>query len=115
MWPESLTLGGIKKDGLIYSYYKKLCEKIYGNVDKIMISSRMFSGYLKDDAVLSMSFSEKFQSYMAAGNPIVAALNGEATRIISEIDCGIISSVEDADGLVCCIEKLDKAQLGEFS
>ncbi|MEE1504432.1 MAG: glycosyltransferase family 4 protein [Acutalibacteraceae bacterium] len=231
LWPESLTLGGIKKDGLIYSYYKKLSEKIYGNVDKIMVSSRMFAGYLKDvlniendkiqylpqyaedvfylsdkrsadsvnitfagnigttqsietilyaaqklkdknihfnfygdgsgfdtmvslsqklqlenvtfhgrvpiealpekyaksdalivtlsdNAVLSMSFPGKIQSYMAAGKPIVAALNGEAARIISEADCGFVSSAEDVDGLVCCIEKLmcaDKALLGKNS
>ncbi len=231
LWPESITLGGIKKDSLIYSCYKKLSERIYGDVDKIMISSRMFEGYLgdvlnieknkiqylpqyaedvfylsdkpsgevtnitfagnigitqsietilyaakrlenknlhfnfygdgsgfdkmvalaqslqlknvtfhgrvsvdnlpekyaesdaliatlSDNAVLSMSFPGKIQSYMAAGKPIVAALNGEAARIISEAECGFVSPAEDVDGLVGCIEKLicaDKALLGKNS
>lgn len=229
LWPESLTLGGIKKDGLIYSYYKKLSKKIYGSVDEILVSSRMFEDYLKgvlslkndriqylpqyaedvfclsdeltddavnitfagnvgttqsietilyaaqklkdkninfnfygdgsgfekmvalaeslktenvvfhgrvpieelpekyaksdalivslsDNTVLSMSFPGKIQSYMAAGKPIIASLNGEAARIITEAKCGFVSSAEDVDGLVSCIEKLihsDKALLGK--
>ena len=231
LWPESLTLGGIKKSGLIYSYYKKLSEKIYNSVDEIMVSSRMFADYLKgvlrikqdriqylpqyaedvfcgsdnhtdetinitfagnigttqsietilyaaqklkskniwfnfygdgsglekmvalakalktekvvfrgrvpieelpekyaksdalvvslsDNAVLSMSFPGKIQSYMAAGKPIVASLNGEAARIIGEAECGFVAPAEDVDGLVSCIEKLicaDKEALGKNS
>ena len=231
LWPESLTLGGIKKGGLIYSYYKRLSKRIYAAADKIAVSSRMFEGYLKemlsvspkrvqylpqyaedvfcashksaegalsvtfagnigttqsietilyaakklsgksvqfnfygdgsgfnkmvelarslqlenvtfhgrvsvealpekyaesdalivtlsDNAVLSMSFPGKIQSYMAAGKPIVAALNGEAARIITEAQCGFVSPAEDVDGLVTCIESLmsaNRAVLGENS
>ncbi len=231
LWPESLTLGGIKKNGRIYSYYKKLAERIYGNADKIAVSSRMFKNYfdnvlnidsekmqylpqyaedmfypsnepseeilnitfagnigttqsietilyaahklkdknlhfhlygdgsgidrmlelsknlclenvtfygriptedlpekyaksaalivtLSDNEVLSMSFPGKIQSYMAAGKPIVASLNGEAAKIIEEAECGFVSPAEDVDGLVSCIEKIfyaDRALLGENS
>ena len=229
LWPESLTLGGIKKDGKIYSYYKKLAGKIYSNTDKILVSSRMFKGYfddvlnieeqkvqylpqyaedvfyplsissgdvlnitfagnigttqsletllyaadklkgqkvhfhlygdgsgvdkmfalskklqlenttfygripteelpekyaksdalivtLSDNKVLSMSFPGKIQSYMAAGKPIVASLNGEAARIIEEADCGFVAPAEDIDKLVECIENLicaDRNMLGK--
>lgn len=231
LWPESLTLGGIKKGGLIYSYYKKLAKRIYNNVDKIAVSSRMFQDYfedvlnidsksiqyipqyaedvfypsnqphgdivnvtyagnigttqsietilyaaqrlkdknvrfnfygdgsgfekmvaladalqienvilhgrvaieelpekyaksdalivtLSDNEVLSMSFPGKIQSYMAAGKPIVASLNGEAARIIEEAECGFVSPAEDVEGLVSCIEKLlsaDRGLLGKKS
>ena len=63
-----------------------------------------------------MSFPGKIQSYMAAGKPIVASLNGEAARIITEAECGFVSHAEDVEGLVSCIEKLigaDKAVLGK--
>lgn len=229
LWPESLTLGGIKKKGLIYRYYKKIAQKIYGNVDEIVVSSRMFRNYfeevfkikedkvqylpqyaedvffpieadsdnllnisfagnigttqsidtilyaaqkikgenihfhfygdgsgfnkmlslckklqldnvtfhgrvplealpeiyaksdvlivtLSDNEVLSMSFPGKIQSYMAAGKPIVAAVNGEAAKIITEANCGFASSAEDIDGLVSSIEKVmtaDRVKLGE--
>lgn len=231
LWPESLTLGGIKKAGPIYSYYKKVAEKIYKSVDEIAVSSRMFQGYfddkfkipadkvqylpqyaedvfyplnepseellnitfagnigttqsietilyvadvlkeknlhfhfygdgsgfsdmvklseslqlknvtfhgrvpveelpekyaksdalivtLSDNKVLSMSFPGKIQSYMAAGKPIVAAVNGEAAKIIEEANCGFVSPAEDVNGLVACIEKLiaaDRNLLGKNS
>lgn len=231
LWPESLTLGGIKKNGLVYRYYKKVSEKIYGNADEIMVSSRMFRNYfrdifkinsekvqyvpqyaedvffpsesdsgeilnitfagnigttqsietilyaaqrlkeknihfhfygdgsgidkmlnlrenlqldnvtfhgrvpleelpeiyassdalivtLSDNEVLSMSFPGKIQSYMAAGKPIVAAVNGEAEKIIKEANCGFVASAEDVDGLVSCIKKFicaDRVELGKNS
>lgn len=231
LWPESLTLGGIKKNGLIYRYYKKIAQKIYGNVDEIVVSSRMFRNYfedvfkikkdkvqylpqyaedvffpievdsdnllnisfagnigttqsidtilyaaqkikgenihfhfygdgsgfnkmlrlckklqldnvtfhgrvpleelpeiyaksdalivtLSDNEVLSMSFPGKIQSYMAAGKPIVAAVNGEAAKIITEANCGFVASAEDIDGLVSCIKKLvcaNREELGKNS
>ena len=55
---------------------------------------------------------------MAAGKPIVASLNGEAERIITEAECGFVSRAEDIEGLVSCIEALisaDKALLGRNS
>ena len=231
LWPESLTLGGIKKNSLVYSYYKKVAEKVYKNVDEIAVSSRMFQSYfddmfkiradkiqylpqyaedvflplqsssdrmvnitfagnigttqsietilyaaeklkgkslqfhfygdgsgfndlvklseslhldnvtfhgrvsvealpekyaksdalivtLSDNPVLSMSFPGKIQSYMAAGKPVVAAVNGEAAKIIEEADCGFVAPAEDVDGLVSCIERLidsDRDLLGEKS
>ncbi len=229
LWPESLTLGGIKKDGKIYSHYKKIAEKIYINADEILVSSRMFKDYfdekfnidsgkvqylpqyaedvfyptnetsedllnitfagnigttqsietilyaadklkkekvhfhfygdgsgfnkmaklaeslhldkvtfhgrvpvkalpekyaksdalivtLSDNQVLSMSFPGKIQSYMAAGKPVVAAVNGEAAKIIEEADCGFVSPAEDVEGLVSCIKRLidaDRNLLGK--
>lgn len=231
LWPESLTLGGIKKNGLVYRYYKKVSQRIYNNADDILVSSRMFRTYfqdtfkidsskvkylpqyaedvffplndvsndalnitfagnigttqsietilyaaeklkgkairfsfygdgsgldrmvslskklklenvtfygrvpletlpevyaksdalivtLSDNEVLSMSFPGKIQSYMAAGKPVVAAVNGEAARIIQEADCGFVSPSEDVDSLVSSIEELvnaDRVKLGKNS
>ncbi len=230
LWPDSLTLGGVKKGSIIYNYYKKKSQKIYGSADKILVSSKMFEQYfdemfningektdylpqyaedvfvplsrgddevtnitfagnigttqsietilyaaeklkdekikfhfygdgsglsafedlvknhlklqnvffhgrislqevackyaesdglivtLADNPVLSMSFPGKIQSYMAAGKPIIGAVNGEAAEIIKEAGCGFYTKAEDADGLAECIKefmKSDKAQLGK--
>ncbi len=231
LWPESLTLGGIKKNGFVYRYYKKIAQKIYENADEIIVSSRRFVNYfeevfkiksdkvqylpqyaedvffplkstkgdclnitfagnigttqsietilysaqrlkeesihfhfygdgsgldkmlnlckklqlenvtfygrvplenlpeiyaesdalivtLSDNEVLSMSFPGKIQSYMAAGKPVIAAVNGEAARIIEEAACGFVAAAEDVDGLVSCVKKLicaDSVALGKNS
>lgn len=230
LWPDSLTLGGLKKDSLIYRYYKKKSEKIYRSADKILVSSKTFKKYfdglfgirgegidylpqyaedvfcpeekseeetlkitfagnigttqsietilyaakklseekiefhfygdgsglvalkdlafnrlklenvkfhgripleevprkyaesdglivtLSDNPVLSMSFPGKIQAYMAAGKPVIGAVNGEAAEIIKEARCGFCAAAEDVDGLVECIKKFlsaDKRTLGE--
>lgn len=230
LWPDSLTLGGIKKGGLVYNYFRKKSGKLYSAADKILVSSKMFEQYfdemfringekidylpqyaedvfvpastahgdtvniafagnigttqsietilyaaeklrdekikfhfygdgsglsqfenmaknqlklenvifhgripleevarkyaesdglivtLSDNPVLSMSFPGKIQTYMAAGKPVIGAVNGEASVIIKEAGCGFCAEAEDVDGLVDCIRQFmvsDKIQLGK--
>lgn len=47
LWPDSLAAGGIKKGSLIYNYYQKVSNKIYKKVDKIMVTSKNFINYFK--------------------------------------------------------------------
>ena len=47
LWPESLLAGGIKKDSFIYNHYKKVSAKIYSQCDKILVSTKEHSEYIK--------------------------------------------------------------------
>lgn len=47
LWPESLLAGGIKKDSLIYNFYKKVSAKIYSKCDKILVSTKEHIEYIK--------------------------------------------------------------------
>lgn len=49
LWPASLEVGGIKKNSLIYKFYYELSKKIYTNVDKILVTSRMFKNYFVNE------------------------------------------------------------------
>ena len=49
LWPESLIAGGITRESVIYKYYHHVSKNIYRQMDKILITSRMFSDYLKDE------------------------------------------------------------------
>lgn len=48
LWPDSLAAGGIKKDSLIYNYYYRVSNKIYKNVDEILVTSKNFINYFVD-------------------------------------------------------------------
>lgn len=48
LWPESLIAGGITRKSIIYKYFHYVSKKIYRQMDKILITSRMFSGYLEE-------------------------------------------------------------------
>lgn len=59
----------------------------------------------------------KVQSYLAAGKPVLAALEGETERVINEAKCGMCCGFEDADGLARIVREFaagaDAEQLGK--
>jgi len=46
LWPEVLTIGGVKRNSIIYKYYWKVSQKLYSESDKIIITSPSFEDYL---------------------------------------------------------------------
>ena len=74
--------------------------KYYAMADALLIT-------MKKDPVLSATLPGKVQSYMAAGKPIVGAIDGETANLVNaEADCGICCPAEDADGLAESIRKM---------
>lgn len=49
LWPESLIAGGITRKSLIYKYYHGVSRYIYRAMDKILVTSRMFTDYLHEE------------------------------------------------------------------
>lgn len=49
LWPESLIVGGIKKKSLVYKYFHRISKNIYKSADRILITSKLFRGYLKEE------------------------------------------------------------------
>lgn len=54
LWPESLTAGGISRDSLIFRIFRVLSRRIYNRVDKIMVTSRGFADYFRDELGLAV-------------------------------------------------------------
>ncbi len=54
---------------------------------------------MSKDPVLSLTLPGKIQSYMAAGKPILGAVDDEAAATIAEAGCGICAAAQDAKGL----------------
>lgn len=58
-----------------------------------------------DNPVLGLTLPRKIQSYMAAGRPVIAAVTGEAKRVIDDACCGFCCEAEDAEGLaIACLK-----------
>lgn len=72
--------------------------KYYAKADAMLVT-------MQDDPVISLTLPGKVQSYMAAGKPIIGAINGETQRVISESQCGVCANAEDVEGLVACVRK----------
>lgn len=63
---------------------------------------------LTDKAIFSLTVPNKIQAYMASGRPILAFLNGEGARVVTEAKAGISIPAENTQALVDGILKLYK-------
>ncbi len=61
---------------------------------------------LNADEILKYTLPWKTQSYMAAGKPIIGAIDGEGARTILEARCGVCGPAEDARALADNIRKM---------
>jgi len=61
---------------------------------------------LSGDPLFSVMIPVKIQSYMAAGKPILAALNGEGADTVKEAACGVISPSGDPEQLAEAIKEM---------
>lgn len=50
---------------------------------------------LKDNALSAVTIPQKIQAYMAAGKPILAAINGDGARLVDRAGAGILCQPED--------------------
>lgn len=60
---------------------------------------------MKKDPVISLTLPGKVQSYMAAGKPIIGAIDGETRLIIDDAKCGICVNAENVEELADSIRK----------
>ncbi|MDD4347452.1 MAG: glycosyltransferase family 4 protein, partial [Desulfitobacteriaceae bacterium] len=49
LWPASLTAGGIKERSIVYKVFLKMSQWIYNSADVILVTSRMFREYFKNN------------------------------------------------------------------
>lgn len=61
---------------------------------------------LTADPAMALTVPSKVQSYLAARRPIVAALDGEAARVIAEAGAGLVCAPADAQALALTVRKL---------
>lgn len=66
--------------------------EFYAKADAMLVT-------LKANPVLSLTLPGKVQSCMAAGKPIIGAVDGETARVIAEAECGYCGPAEDAGRL----------------
>ena len=108
----------VKRRGLqecVYLIGKHPAEKMptfFSLADALLVT-------LKREPIFALTIPSKVQSYLAAAKPIVAALEGEGSRIIEESRAGLTSPPGDPEALARSITKLyemnekDRKEMGE--
>ena len=84
--------------------------EFYSLADAMLIS-------LKNEHIFSLTIPAKVQSYLACGKPILAMLDGEASKIIKEAGAGIVCNSGNPDQLaknVLKINNMNKHEIQEM-
>lgn len=68
---------------------------------------------LKSGGVLAHTVPSKIQAYLAAGRPIVAALQGEGGKVVEDAGAGMVCEAENAQALADCIRRMRALPLSE--
>ncbi|MCD5978830.1 glycosyltransferase family 4 protein [Pseudomonas quasicaspiana] len=68
---------------------------------------------LKRSEIFSYTIPSKVQAYLAAGRPIIAAVDGEGARVVEEAKAGLTCGAEDSDAMAQRIEQLYRMNLDE--
>lgn len=77
------------------------------------MATAMIVTLTKND-IISKTLPGKVQSYMAAGKPIIGAIDGEANEIIKDAKCGFVCGAEDYQGLAKIMQDLKNCNLDEL-
>ena len=62
--------------------------------------------HLKDDKLFEITIPSKTQAYMAMGKPILMAVKGDASDIVSKAQAGVIAKPEDTESILLAINSL---------
>lgn len=79
---------------------------LYGAASALLVT-------LKPDPAFKLTIPSKVQAYLAAGRPILAALDGEGARIIEESGAGLCTPAGDAEALASSILRLAQMRVTE--
>jgi len=103
LWPESLVAGGITRTSPIYKFFHGVSKKIYRKMDRILITSRMFRGYLKEQFGIKDDVIEYLPQY-AEG--IFETLPFKNTDTFDFMLAGNIGAAQSVDTVIKAAELL---------
>lgn len=69
--------------------------------------------HLKKDPLFAITIPSKTQAYMAAGKPIIMAVDGDAADLIIESQCGLVAEPENPSSIAAAILDLKNASSEE--
>ncbi len=90
----------------ISEYFYFLGSKAPFEIPQILYTSDVAYLSLADEILFSYTLPSKFQTYLACGIPILASINGEASRLIKEANCGYSSRAGNSNDLADNIKKM---------
>ena len=104
LWPESLIAGGIKRESVIYKFFHHVSKRIYRQMDKILITSRMFSEYLSNEFGVEKDRIEYLPQYAEGIFEQIPARDEDG--VLNFMFAGNIGAVQSVETVIRAAKKL---------
>ena len=98
LWPESLIAGGVARESILYKYYHFVSKIIYRKMDKVLITSRMFSEYLQNEFGIEEERIEYLPQY--AEGIFEKVESKEETGTFDFMFAGNLGAVQSVDTII---------------
>lgn len=100
---EEIKKRGLQDQVLMFGRFpSERMPSFFKHADALLVS-------LKDEPIFSMTIPSKLQTYLSAGIPVLAMLNGEGADVVRESGSGITSEAGDYEGLAKAVLQLSHA------
>lgn len=110
LWPESIVSAGLKNHGFLYNAIKAVSKYIYGQADKLIISSRNFEKYLRDKVAVTapvyyipMYAEDVFTDSSPAGSK-----TGSGSAVCSLMFAGNIGKMQSIETIISAAAELKR-------
>lgn len=109
---QQIAAAGLDNLVMAGRYPVEVMPALFQRADALLVT-------LKDDEIFAQTIPSKVQAYLAAGRPLIAALNGEGARVVEEAQAGLTCAAEDAEALAGRIRQLyvltaaERASMGQ--
>lgn len=109
LWPESLVAGGVNRGSLIYKVFHRISKNIYKNVDRILITSRMFREYLEKQFDVEDERIEYCPQY--AEELFDKLPYKEPSEEVDLVFAGNIGEIQSVETIIKAAEKLENEKI----
>ncbi len=96
---EQITAHNLKNVTMLGRHPVEAMPSVFAKASALLVT-------LRDEFIFSLTVPSKIQAYLAAGRPIIAALNGEGSRIVLEAEAGIACPASDGAALADAVLRL---------
>ncbi|HEU4775338.1 MAG TPA: glycosyltransferase family 4 protein [Telluria sp.] len=97
---EQVRARGLEQRVLLLGRYPvERMASFFRHADALLLS-------LKDEPIFAMTIPGKLQSYLAAGQPVIAMLNGEGADVVARAGAGLTCAAGDHRGLADAVLRM---------
>ncbi|MBY4731310.1 glycosyltransferase family 4 protein [Cupriavidus pauculus] len=104
---EEIKRRALRNVSLPGSFASNQMPMIFAQADALLVS-------LVRSPIMEQTVPSKVQAYLAAGKPLIAAMDGEGARVVREARAGLACPAEDSNALVEAVTALKSAPASEL-